>query len=122
MMKRTAFAVALAVGLVSAAAAQEPRKGGTLRMTAPYGSSLSALDIHTSIRAQDGIWAKLIHRTLYNWDSAKNEPALELAKSVTASADGLTHTFKLRDDALFHHGRKMTADDIIYTMHRLMDP
>ena len=38
---------------------------------------------------------------------------LELAKSVTVSNDGLTHTFKLRDDAFFHNGRKMTADDII---------
>jgi hypothetical protein len=46
---------------------------------------------------------------------------LELAKSVEVSADGLVHTFKLRDDALFHNGRKMVADDIIWTFTRLMD-
>ena len=98
-----------------------PRKGGTIRLTAPYGSSFANLDIHTSNRAQDEIFGKAIHRSLYNWDSANNKPVLELAKDVTVSADGLVHTFKLRDDALFHHGRKMTADDMIWTFNRLMD-
>jgi peptide/nickel transport system substrate-binding protein len=57
-------------------------------------------------RAQDEIWARAIHRSLYNWDSAANKPVLELASAVTVSDDGLAHTFKLRDDAFFHHGRK----------------
>ena len=35
--------------------------------------------------------------------------------------NGLTHTFKLRDDAFFHNGKKMTADDIIYSFTRIMD-
>ena len=46
---------------------------------------------------------------------------LELAKSVTPSEDGLTYTYKLRDDAYFHNGRKMTADDIIWSFTRIMD-
>ena len=46
---------------------------------------------------------------------------LELAKSVTPSDDGLTYTYKLRDDAYFHNGRKMTADDIIWSFTRIMD-
>ena len=41
--------------------------------------------------------------------------------SVTASADGLVYTYKLRDDAYFHNGRKMTADDIIWSFTRIMD-
>ena len=103
------------------ASAQEPRKGGILRMTAPYGTTLTSLDIHTTPRAQDGIVAKAIHRTLYRWDSAANSPVLELAKDVTVSNGGLVHTFKLRDDAYFHNGRKMTADDIIWSYTRIMD-
>ncbi len=35
--------------------------------------------------------------------------------------DGLTYTYKLRDDAYFHNGRKMTADDIIWSFTRIMD-
>mgnify|MGYP003336389864 CR=1 FL=1 len=77
-------------------------------------------DLSTS-RATDEIVGKAINRTLYNWDSANNKLALELATSVTASADGLVHTFKLRDDAYFHNGRKMTADDVIASFTRIMD-
>ena len=31
------------------------------------------------------------------------------------------YTYKLRDDAYFHNGRKMTADDIIWSFTRIMD-
>jgi peptide/nickel transport system substrate-binding protein len=63
----------------------------------------------------------VVHRTLYIYDSEKGLPVLELAKSVAVSNGGLTHTFKLRDDAFFHNGKKMTADDIIYSFTRIMD-
>ena len=120
-MRRIALTAFAVVATAFAAYAQEPRKGGTLRMTAPYGTTFSALDIHTTVRAQDGIWAKVIHRTLFNWDSTKNEIVPELATGVTTSADGLTHTIKLRQDAYFHHGRQMNADDVVYSLNRLMD-
>src|SRR5581483_1849608 len=56
-----------------------------------------------------------------NWDTANSKLVLELAKSVSASPDGLTYTYKLRDDAYFHNGRKMTADDVIWSFIRIMD-
>src|SRR5579871_3925014 len=119
-----AFSLALLVSLAWLAAsanAQEPRKGGTIRMTAPYGNNISTLDIQATVRAQDDIYGHVVHRTLYIYDSEKGKPVLELAKSVTASPDGLTWTFKLRDDAFFHNGKKMTADDVVYSYTRLMD-
>jgi peptide/nickel transport system substrate-binding protein len=66
VIKKTVLAtVALILaGSVAHAQTATPRKGGTLRMTAPYGTSLSSLDIHTTPRAQDGIVAKVIHRSL----------------------------------------------------------
>ena len=121
MFSRILVAAGLGLALTATATAQTPRQGGTIRMTAPYGSSFSSMDIHTTQRAQDEIFGKGLHRSLYIWDSAKGQPVLELAKEVTASDDGLVYTFKLRDDAFFHHGRKMTADDIIWTYNRIMD-
>ena len=123
MLKRLAVGAALAAFAFASSGleAQTPRKGGTLRMTAPYGASLSSLDIHTTPRAQDGIVAKLLHRSLYKWDTAANKPVLELATDVKTSNGGLTHTYKLRSDAFFHNGRKMTADDIIWSFTRIMD-
>src|SRR5262245_20061723 len=121
MIKRAALVFSFAVALAGFADAQTPRKGGTIRMTAPYGTNFSTLDIQATVRAQDDIYGKVIHRTLYNWDSVKNEPVLELAKSVTVSNNGFTYTYQLRDDAFFHNGKKMTADDIIYSYTRVMD-
>ena len=122
-MKRSIGWVAcvLALALGGAAEAQEPRKGGTLRLTAPYGASFNSLDIHTTPRAQDGIYARILHRTLYKWDSVANKPVLELARDVTVSGGGLVYTYKLRDDAYFHNGRRMTADDVVWSFTRLMD-
>lgn len=122
MRKLLSLAAVAVIALGGVAAAQEtPRKGGTIRMTAPYAASFGSLDPHTTPRAQDDIINKAMQRTLYNWDSKDNKLVLELAKSVTASADGLTYTYKLRDDAFFHNGRKMTADDIIWSYTRIMD-
>lgn len=115
-----AFAV-WGVGIAGAQQQETPRKGGTIRMTAPYAASFGSLDPHTTPRAQDDIVNKAIHRTLYNWDSKDGKLVLELAKSVTPSEDGLTYTYKLRDDVYFHNGRKMTADDIIWSYTRIMD-
>ena len=121
MFKTIAILAGLALAFGATAEAQTPRKGGTIRMTAPYGSSFTSMDILTTQRAQDEIYAKGLHRSLYIWNSAEGKPVLELAKEVTVSGGGLVHTFKLRDDAYFHHGRRMTADDIIWTYNHIMD-
>jgi peptide/nickel transport system substrate-binding protein len=125
MHKLLGLAIAAFALLGSAAGqaqqADTPRRGGTIRMTAPYAASFGSLDPQVTPRAQDDIVGKAIHRTLYDWDTANNRLVLELAKSVDVSADGLVYTYKLRDDAYFHNGRKMTADDIIWSYTRIMD-
>ena len=45
-----------------------------------------------------------------------------LAESWSASPDGLTYTFKLRDDVTFCSGKKMTAKDVVATYERWLDP
>jgi len=45
----------------------------------------------------------------------------DLAEIFTISDDGLTYTFKLRDDAYFHDGEKVTTDDIEYTIQMVQD-
>src|SRR5437899_623345 len=124
MRKLVWLAAAFAVWGAGVADAQQqptPRKGGTIRMTAPYAASFGSLDPHVTPRAQDDIVNKAVHRTLYNWDTANNKLVLELATAVSVSPDGLVYTYKLRDDAYFHNGRKMTADDIIWSYTRIMD-
>ena len=50
--------------------------------------------------------------------SPKLDLELDLAKSVDVSQDGKTYTFVLRDNATFHDGRKVTADDVKWSIER----
>ena len=45
-----------------------------------------------------------------------------LAESFTASEDGLTWTYVLRDGVLFSDGTPMTVDDVIYSWERIRNP
>ncbi|MDR0419686.1 MAG: ABC transporter substrate-binding protein [Prevotellaceae bacterium] len=53
-----------------------------------------------------------------------------IAEKYDLSADGVTYTFTLRSDVFFHNhqvfpggvGRKVLADDFVYTFYRLVDP
>jgi peptide/nickel transport system substrate-binding protein len=44
-----------------------------------------------------------------------------LAVSWTASADRLTYTFVLREGVQFSDGKPMTADDVVFSLHKAMD-
>jgi peptide/nickel transport system substrate-binding protein len=45
-----------------------------------------------------------------------------LAESWEVSEDGLTYTFKLRQDITFHNGDPLTAKDVAFTYNRALDP
>lgn len=45
-----------------------------------------------------------------------------LAESWDVSEDGLTYTFHLREGVTFHNGDPLTADDVVFTVNRMMDP
>src|SRR5436190_13507255 len=45
-----------------------------------------------------------------------------LAEFWKASRDGLTWTFTLRKGVRFHNGREVTAEDVVYSLARLLDP
>jgi oligopeptide transport system substrate-binding protein len=45
-----------------------------------------------------------------------------IASSWSASHDGLTWTFHLRQGVKFHNGREVTADDFVYSFTRMLDP
>ena len=45
----------------------------------------------------------------------------DLAKSWELSEDGLTYTFALHDNATWHDGNPVTAEDVAYSMDRMVD-
>lgn len=53
---------------------------------------------------------------------ANNHVVPDLAKSWDISKDGKTYTFHLRTDARFSDGSPITADDVIYSLDRALNP
>src|SRR5262245_39589472 len=50
------------------------------------------------------------------------KPMPALAEFWEASPDGCIWTFTLRRGVRFHHGREVTAHDVVYSFTRLLDP
>ena len=48
--------------------------------------------------------------------------SLDLAESFEVTDDNLTYTFTLRPDALFHSGRRVTAEDVKWSLERASSP
>lgn len=59
---------------------------------------------------------------LVDLDPATREPYAALAAAMPVSEDGLTYTIKLRDGAVFHNGDPVTADDVVFSFERVLDP
>ncbi len=104
------------------AAAQEdsrPRYGGTYYR--PLGNNPATFD---PSRISD-IYSRTISQQIYDglvdFDSTLTiKPAL--AQSWRASRDWLEWTFTLRRGVKFHHGREFAAEDVVYSLTRILDP
>lgn len=53
--------------------------------------------------------------------TANGEIELDLAEQLEISPDGETYTFTLREDAYFHDGHPVHAEDVIYTIGMIQD-
>ncbi len=91
-------------------------------------SGISSLD-PAFAKDQANIWAtnQLFNGLVQMDDDLNIRPCI--AKSWDISEDGLTYTFTLREDILFHvdeqldeESRKVTAQDVEYSLNRLIDP
>jgi peptide/nickel transport system substrate-binding protein len=63
----------------------------------------------------------LAYDTLTGYSAEDFSPVPRLAEEWSASEDGLTWTYNLRDDVTFHDGEPLTADDVAYTFNRILD-
>ncbi|HPE26400.1 ABC transporter substrate-binding protein [Albidovulum sp.] len=123
MGRAAAFGAATALGTTvmgSAARAQEPKRGGVLKMGLGGGETTDSLDpglsdspVPFSVNRQWG-------DTIVNVSSdGQIEPAL--AESFEANADGTVWTFKIREGVKFHDGSDLTAEDVAATFRRHSD-
>jgi peptide/nickel transport system substrate-binding protein len=103
----------------SAALAQTPKRGGTLRVS--YGNEIAHLDFHTA-PGYEMMWVAMnVGCGLVNI-TPDGKFVGDVAESWQASPDHLTYTFKLRPNALFHDGTRVDAAAVKFSIDRLMDP
>lgn len=113
---RVATLVGVALWLSLGSAQQQ---GGTLRVA--WAQDPVGLDPHiTSARSSIQILENVLD-TLVTLDAEQNVVP-SLAESWSVSDDNLTWTFNLRDGVQFSNGRELTAEDVVYTYERMLDP
>ena len=96
-----------------------PQTGGVYRK--PLENEPHSLDPVQVTSTYAGSVVQQLFDGLVQFDADLNVvPAL--ATSWSASRDGTTWTFHLRQGVRFHHGREVTAEDVIYSFTRLLDP
>ncbi|MEX2030151.1 MAG: peptide ABC transporter substrate-binding protein [Anaerolineales bacterium] len=64
---------------------------------------------------------RLIYSGLVQFDS-RGIPSPDLAQDWAVSADARLYTFTIREDAVWHDGEPVTADDVVYTFSLFQDP
>lgn len=118
----TMLLVAIMSGLVTPnAVAQdaEPKRGGTL--TAAIGADPVNLDPALSSAYSTFEVLENVYNQLVGLDE-NLQVVPELAESWEVSEDKKTYTFKLREGVMFHNGRELVADDIVFSYERIRDP
>lgn len=71
----------------------------------------------------EGTWrTMMMFDPLIQLDPVSFEPQPRLATSWEISEDGLTYTFTLRDDAQWHDGTPVTAEDVKFTLLEILAP
>ncbi len=96
-------------------------EAGEAVLIAAQGAEPDRLDPHlTSAYASFQVLENVYDTLVQPGADLSMEPAL--AESWEISDDNLTWTFTLRDDVVFHNGRAFTADDVVYSYNRILDP
>jgi ABC-type transport system substrate-binding protein len=112
----------LCLALVGVAAAQEPRRGGTLRIA--WEADITGLDPHTSSGLQAQWMVGNIYNSLVTIDKDLNYIP-ELAESWDVKDNGKTYIFHLRKGVKFHDDTDFDAEAVKFNFLRIsgrLDP
>lgn len=115
LRRRDVLAAAPVLMTLAEARAQgvTPRRGGTL--TTMLTPEPGLLQIGVNNQGPTIVSGSKMFQGLLTF-SPSLQPIPVLAKSWTISPDGREYTFRLQENAKFHDGRPMTADDVIFSI------
>jgi peptide/nickel transport system substrate-binding protein len=105
----------------SQAATGTPKHGGTLRAGLTGGSSSDTADPNTIVNNTDYARAALLYEALV-WTNSQAQQYNRLAEEMTPNKDATVWTIRLRSGVTFHNGKDVTADDLIFSINRVINP
>jgi peptide/nickel transport system substrate-binding protein len=97
-----------------------PKRGGTLRLGVSGGASNDTCDPAVALTIPSYVAVNLAYDALAieSGHGAVNQ----LATSWESNADATLWTIRIRDGVEFHNGKTLTAEDVIYSIRRVLDP
>jgi peptide/nickel transport system substrate-binding protein len=102
--------------------AGKPKRGGTLRVGLTGGASSDTLDPDATVTVPDIARQVNLFEPLVTQNSA-DRPGLDLAKELTADNPQATSwTIRLQQGVTFHNGKELTAEDVLFTFTRILNP
>ena len=101
---------------------QKLRAGGALRVGATGGGAKDTIDAHLPTADTDimRVWNLYESLAVRTPDFSKLE--MLLAESIEADKAPDSWTIRLKPGLTFHNGKPVTADDVIFSLRRIIDP
>jgi len=119
MKKLLATLLVAALAVTVASEAETPKRGG--KLVVAMSQDLPGLDPHPSTSTITYQVLSLVYQGLVDFDrDLKIKPVL--AESWKVSPDGKQWTFALRKGVKFHNGRTLVANDVKFSIERILDP
>lgn len=103
------------------ASTAKPRRGGDLRVGLTGGSSSENLDANNSVGYPANMRCAQLYDPLTKLN-AQVQSEYALAEEITPNSTATLWTIRLRPDLTFHNGKPVTADDVIFTFQRIVNP
>lgn len=113
-------AVLAGSGIRKTNAQEQPKRGGDLRIALLGGSAADSMEAQRTLSSTDHYTVTSLYSTLV---TVSRDSAIvnHLAESLEPNADATAWTLRIVD-AHFHDGRKITADDVIASFRRVVNP
>ncbi|MGX7678541.1 ABC transporter substrate-binding protein [Jatrophihabitans sp. DSM 45814] len=106
----------------SSGLAGAPKRGGTL-IVGSLGSSKDTLDAHQSSTDMDQQRCQNLYDSLtYLEGTLPYHQEYALAESIELNAAATVATVRLKKGIEFHNGKTLSAEDLIFSMQRILDP
>jgi peptide/nickel transport system substrate-binding protein len=97
------------------------RNGGSLRVGVAGGGADDSIDAHVLATVPDISRAFQLYEPLAGRDT-NSDFELVLAESIEPDQKAQSWTVRLREGITFHNGKPVTADDVLFSLKRIIDP